>query len=295
MKYSIAGIAAIAVLLLNQGCSSQVKSGETASLENTTVSANHNGHTTEQIHHDQHSNNHNSSNHVSIQAKLTAPKNIIPNQPIPLVINIQDFQGKSISKFDKFQEQLMHLIIVSDDLKIFQHLHPNYKDNGRFEINNNFPEPNNYTIFSDYKPSGEQEQVTVMKITVPGSTPVPQELAKYSNTKILPDTKVNLNFSQPTLKAGEEVNLKFSLKDSGNNQAIKDLQPYLGEKGHLVIIKSSSPLTVSDYIHAHARKDSPDGQVDFLTSFPQAGTYKLWMQFNRNGKVNIADFWVNVQ
>jgi hypothetical protein len=295
MKYSIAGIAAIAVLLLNQGCSSQVKSGETASQENTTAQTNHNGHSTEQMHHDQHSNNHNNSNHVSTQAKLTAPKNIVPNQPLPLVINIQDFQGKSISKFDKFQEKLMHLIVVSDDLKFFNHLHPNYKGNGRFEINTNFPEPNNYTIFSDYKPSGEQEQVTVMKITVPGSTPVPKELAKYSKTKILADTKVNLNFSQPTLKAGEEVNLKFDLKDSGNNQSIKDLQAYLGEKGHLVIIKSSSPLTVSDYIHAHARKDSPDGQVDFVTSFPVAGTYKLWMQFNRNGKVNMADFWVNVQ
>ncbi|BAU04597.1 hypothetical protein [Fischerella sp. NIES-3754] len=295
MKYSIAGIVAIAVLTLNQGCSSQVKSGETASQENTTVSANHNGHATEQTHYEYHSNNHSNSNYVSTQAKLTAPKNIVPNQPLPLVINIQDSQGKSISKFDKFQEQLMHLIVVSDDLKFFNHLHPNYKGNGRFEINTNFPEPNNYTIFSDYKPSGKQEEVTVMKITVPGSTPVPQELAKYSNTKILADTKVNLNFSQPTLKAGEEVNLKFALQDIDNNQTIKDLQPYLGEKGHLVIIKSSSPLTVSDYIHAHARKDSPDGEVDFVTSFPEAGTYKLWMQFNRNGKVNTADFWVNVQ
>ncbi len=75
---------------------------------------------------------------------------------------------------------------------------------------------------------------------------------------------------------------------------IKDLQPYLGEKGHLVIIKNSQKLTKSDYIHAHALKNSPTGEIDFATSFPQPGKYKLWLQFNRNGKINTADFWVNV-
>ncbi|WP_026732622.1 hypothetical protein [Fischerella sp. PCC 9605] len=303
MKYSITGIAAIAALLLTQGCSSVVKSGETSSQGNTTAQIdrdghsnnNHGGHSNEQMHHDGHSNNHQSDKSTITEAKLTAPKNIVPNQSVPLVIDIQDSQGKSVTKFETFQEKLMHLIVVSDDLKFFDHLHPNYKGNGRFEVNANFPEPNNYTIFGDYKPSGIDERVNVMKLTVPGSTPLPQDLAKYSNTKILPDTKINLNFSQPNLKAGQEVTLKFDLNEATNNQPIKDLKPYLGEKGHLVIIKSSSPLTVSDYIHAHALKNSPDGQVQFVTSFPQSGTYKLWMQFNRNGKVNTADFWVNVQ
>ncbi len=292
MKYSLAGIVTLAALLLSQGCSS-VKSKE-ASHDGHSAS-DHSGHTTEQMHHHgDSSTNHHNGNATTTQAKLTAPKKLVPNQPISLVIDVQNNQGKSIDKFDNFQEQLMHLIIVSDDLKTFNHLHPNYKGNGRFEINASFPEPNNYTIFSDYKPSGENEQVAVMKMTIPGSTPVPKDLAKFSNTKILPNTKVNLNFSQPTLKVGQEVTLKFDLKEATNNQPVKDLQPYLGEKAHLVIIKSSSPLSVSDYIHAHALKDSPDGQVHFATSFPQSGTYKLWVQFNRNGKVNTADFWVNV-
>ncbi|MFN7661908.1 MAG: hypothetical protein ACK5P3_27990, partial [Dolichospermum sp.] len=70
---------------------------------------------------------------------------------------------------------------------------------------------------------------------------------------------------------------------------------YLGEKGHLVIIKSSSPLTKSDYIHAHALKNSPDGKIEFETKFPKSGTYKMWLQFNRNGNIKTADFWVKVE
>jgi hypothetical protein len=41
-------------------------------------------------------------------------------------------------------------------------------------------------------------------------------------------------------------------------------------------------------------KDTPAAQVSFMTSFPTPGKYKLWGQFNRNGKIVIADFWVNV-
>jgi hypothetical protein len=42
-------------------------------------------------------------------------------------------------------------------------------------------------------------------------------------------------------------------------------------------------------------KDSADGKVEFHTQFPKPGTYKMWMQFNRNGQIKIADFWVNVE
>ncbi|WP_302850056.1 hypothetical protein [Sphaerospermopsis torques-reginae] len=42
-------------------------------------------------------------------------------------------------------------------------------------------------------------------------------------------------------------------------------------------------------------KNTPDGTVKFHTKFPQSGTYKMWMQFDRNGKIKTADFWVNVE
>lgn len=230
---------------------------------------------------------------TATQAKLTASRDIAPKTPVKLSIDVQDSAGKAIANFDTFQEKLMHLIVVSDNLQFFSHLHPTYKGNGSFEIEANFPRSGSYTLFGDYKPSGEKEQVSVMKKQVAGDN-LPAAAIDFNSTKTFGDTKANLTFSQPKVKAGEEVTLMFNLQQKSNNRPVTDLQPYLGERGHLVILKQSSPLTKADYIHAHAMKDSPDGIVQFMTSFPQPGKYKLWGQFNRNGKIVIADFWVNV-
>jgi hypothetical protein len=35
------------------------------------------------------------------------------------------------------------------------------------------------------------------------------------------------------------------------------------------------------------------GQVSFVTKFPQPGKHKLWGPLNWNGKIVVADFWVN--
>ncbi|MTJ49636.1 hypothetical protein [Dolichospermum sp. UHCC 0259] len=285
MNRFFSGIFVVTTLLLAPACSSTNKSTEAQVSPSSMM--NHDGHSMEHT-------NHGNNSQINTQTKLTPPNNLAPNQGMNLVIDIQDDTGKPVNKFDIFQEKIMHLIVVSDDLRNFDHIHPEYKENGRFEVTANFPESGNYTLFSDYKPAGSKENVSLMNITIPGTVPLPKNLEKFSKTKTISDTNVNLNISEKNIKAGQSVTLSFDLKDQ-KNQPIKDLQSYLGEKGHLVIIKSSSPLTTSDYIHAHAMKDPANGKVEFHTKFPKSGTYKMWMQFNRNGQIKTADFWVNVE
>ncbi|MGA9379037.1 MAG: hypothetical protein WBV73_09735 [Phormidium sp.] len=231
----------------------------------------------------------------NVQAKLTVAQPIELNKPIKLVIDIQDKTGKGISKFEAFQEKLMHLIVVSEDLEFFNHIHPEYKENGRFEVTTQFPESGKYALFTDYKPAGEKEQVSVLKTEVPGNK-ISLSKVDYNRNQIFGNTRANLSVSEPSLTAGKPVTLVFNLKDAATNQPVKDLQPYLGERGHLVIVKQSSPLTKADYIHAHAHTmpNIAPGEVHFMTKFPEAGKYKLWGQFNRNGKIVTTDFWVNV-
>lgn len=296
MKHLITALAITSTLLLAQGCSSGEKhSSDTTnpheghSMEGETpasTSANpHEGHAMGHMGHGEES--------TVAQAKLSIPKDIAPNRPVPVVIDIQDPSGKAIAKFDTFQEKLMHLIVVSDDLQLFSHIHPVYKEKGRFEVEASFPQPGSYTLFSDYKPAGQKEQVSVLKAQVPGNSPSTPSI-DLNSTKTFGDTKAKLTFSQPTLKAGQDVTLMFDLRDASTNKPLTDLQPYLGEQGHLVILKQSSPLTQSDYIHAHAAKNTQNGQIHFMTSFPEPGNYKVWGQFNRKGKIVTADFWVNV-
>lgn len=299
MKRIFTGILIVTTLLVAGSCSSKIESEESKVTNNQTSPQPQKQEKKARNDHQKHSQDH--SHHQDkpktkkiTEAKLTVPKNLAANQPLNLVIDIQDKTGKPINKFEVFQEKLMHLIVVSDNLEHFDHIHPEYQENGRFQVSAKFPNPGEYTLFSDYKPAGQQESISSTKITIPGTVPLPKNLAKYENTKTISDTKVKLNISPAPIKAGEEISLTFELKDN-KNQTVKDLQPYLGEKGHLVIIKSSSSLSKSDYIHAHAMQNTPDGKVKFMTKFPQSGTYKMWMQFDRNGKIKTADFWVNVE
>lgn len=228
------------------------------------------------------------------KANLTTPLNMLPNTTVPLLIDVQNLNGKVIEDFEIFQEKLMHLIIVSDDLQFFDHLHPNYQQNGRFKVSASFPQAGKYTLFSDYKPAQSPEQISVLKTQVGGRSPSAVPI-NFDRTKTFRTAQINLISSQDRIKAGEEVTLTFDLKDTATNQPLTDLQPYLGEKGHLVIIKKSTPLTASDYIHAHALADDSLGKVAFVTKFPKSGEYKLWGQFNRNGKIVTADFGIHVR
>jgi hypothetical protein len=287
-------IAVVITFLIAQSCSLSTKTNETAVEAVTNHQEEHEMKDTNHGH-DAHSTNQASHLNQSVFAKaeLTTPGNIAPNTDVPLTIKIQDSTGKAIENFDKFQEKLMHLIMVSDDLQFFSHLHPNYKNKGRFEIKSQFPQPGNYTFFCDYKPSGKSEQISVLKVQVPGNTLSPSKI-NLSHTKTFANTKVDLILSQTKVKAGEEVTVMFHLEDTANNQPVTDLQPYLGEAGHLVIVRQSPVLTEANYIHAHALKGTPAGKIHFMTRFPQPGMYKLWGQFQRNGEVVTADFWVNV-
>ncbi|MBD6615451.1 hypothetical protein FNW02_06260 [Komarekiella sp. 'clone 1'] len=312
MKDFFTALAITSTLVLTQACASQVNKSETPNSNGTTVSnanthaghnmdnsqtpkAEKNPHSSHNIENsrDEHSG-HSKLESANATAKLTVADKITPNTPVPIVIEVQDNNGKAIANFDQFQEKLMHLIIVSDDLQSFNHIHPIYKGNGRFEVQTNFPHPGSYSLFSDYKVAGKAEQVSVLKAEVPGNAPTATKI-DLTTTKIFGNTKANLKLSQPTIKTGQEVHLIFNLQDAASNQPLKDLKPYLGERGHLVILKQSSPLTQADYIHAHAMKNTPAAEVHFITSFPKPGKYKIWGQFNRNERIITADFWVDVQ
>lgn len=129
-----------------------------------------------------------------------------------------------------------------------------------------------------------------MKVKVTGE-PAALNTPDFTKVKSISDTKVTLIVD--SLKAGKETMLVFKMQQA-NGQPITDLQPYLGESGHLVIMKNSTPLTRTDYIHAHAVQHGTSEEIHFMTNFPKAGKYKMWGQFNRNGKIVTADFWVNV-
>ena len=227
------------------------------------------------------------------QAKLSLFGEIKLNEPIRLLIKIEDFEGNVIEQFDPVRERLMHLVLVSNDLYVFDALYPTYRTNGCFAVEATFSKPGSYTLFSCYKPSGQREMISALKLTVSGSTLSPPEIS-LNHTQVVGNTEIRLRFPQSIVEFGERSKIMFDLWDAANHQPIQDLKPYLGGWANLFIVQRSLDLTGLDYIQAYAVKDATSSRLKFIARFPRSGQYRLWLRFNRSDEIILANFWLNL-
>jgi hypothetical protein len=205
-------------------------------------------------------------------------------------LEIKKKDGGRIDEFEVNHEKLLHLMVISKDLSYFQHIHPEYKGDGVFEIANDFPAGGEYRLIADFQPSGgdAMSKMTWVRIEGHPAKPVP----------VVPDTSLDKTFDGKRVKlsidqlaANKELTLKFSFTDDKTGQPITDLQPYLGAIGHVVILTEDG----EQYLHVHADEGQGTGPyATFETSFPKSGTYKIWGQFQRDNQVFTASYVVNV-
>ncbi|WP_261305483.1 hypothetical protein [Paenibacillus andongensis] len=227
----------------------------------------------------------------NVQAKFKLPNDkTMPNQDTTITIKIQDKDGKSIAKFDTVHEKQMHFIIVSKDLSFFNHIHPDYKGNGEFTVTTQFPTAGEFKVIADITPTGMGAMSKSQWITVQGELPSQKSIEPDATlTKVVDGKEVTLSIDH--LMAGMELNLNFNIKDAKSKQPVKDLQPYLGAVGHVVILTQDA----ENYLHVHPTDEKASGpDAKFMTTFPHSGVYKIWGQFQQNGKVFTVPFVVKV-
>ncbi len=198
--------------------------------------------------------------------------------------------GKPIDKFEITHEKLLHLIIISKDLSYFNHVHPEYKGNGLFVISNEFPVGGLYKLIADFKPN-EGDSMTKMEWVDFNGKEKSSEPVTVDETlvKTVEDTRVAL--SMDSIEANKELTLKFTLTEERTNQPVKDLVPYLGAIGHVVVLSEDGER----YLHVHAIEGQGSGpDALFKTEFPKSGVYKIWGQFKRNNQVFTVPFVIKV-
>lgn len=207
-----------------------------------------------------------------------------------MTIQIQDKDGKSINDFDLNHEKKMHLIVVNKDLSSYKHIHPEYKGNGIFTVSTQFPAGGEYKFFADFVPSGKEKSVKSYSLTVQGdSVPVVAIQPDSKLTKTVDGIEATLAIDH--LMAGMELDLTYSFKDAATQAPIKNLQPYLGAVGHVVILDANA----DQYLHVHPTDEKSTGpEAKFMTTFPKSGIYKIWGEFQRDGKVVTIPFTVKV-
>jgi len=212
-----------------------------------------------------------------------------------LSLRVLDPSGKPVTKFTEDMTKLMHLIIVSRDLSSFQHLHPAYAGEGRFEVTAEFATGGEYLLIEEFVPDNKPITVTKQWVHITGEERPDTALSPSHGTvqttvdglsamiSVMPDLD--------SLKAGQMVMLDYHLTDAKTGEPV-ELEPYLGTAGHCVILNEQA----NQYVHVHAMEEMSSGSnVMFHTAFPAAGKYRIWGQFQYKGEVVIVPFDIEVQ
>jgi hypothetical protein len=208
----------------------------------------------------------------------------------PLRFQIVDATGAPLTRYVENHEKQLHLIVVRRDMVGFQHVHPILDDSGTWTVPVDFSQAGDYRVFADFVPEGAAGVVLGADVQVAGRYD-PQPLPAPTATAVVDDYTVTL---RGTPSAATPSTLTLSVSRDG--RPVTDLQPYLGAYGHLVTLRSSDLA----YLHNHPTGEPDDGttsagpDIGFGTTFPTAGDYRLFLDFQHGGVVRTAEFTVSV-
>ena len=237
----------------------------------------------------------------------TTPAVVKPGEKFRLTFFISHPKTEApVKEFNIVHDMPFHLFVVSQDLTYFAHIHPQQQADGSFTIETMVPKAGSYIIYCDVFPVGGMPQVAHLSLITAGfDGDLFSSQAQLEPDKILTKTlagvrfELTLNPAEPV--GGKPATLKYHLTDEKTGEPVKDLQPYLGAWGHTLILSEDA----SDYIHSHPTETIPDGadrtkifggpDVSFDAFFPRPGRYRVWSQFQRQGKLITVAFTINVR
>ncbi len=221
------------------------------------------------------------------------PPGIPASCPLHLEIRVTNPKtGAAVRHFQIIHEKPIHLFVVSEDLEYFAHEHPVLGPDGIFRHTTLLPKPGTYKVLADFMPEGGTPQLISRIITTAGYTrSLDAGMAKPAadlSPKRSENLEVELVLDPPQPIAGKKTMLFFKLKPAVG------FEPYLGAWGHL--LAASNDLIDTIHTHPIYVTDPAPGekQVQFNLFFPREAIYRVWVQFQREGKVNTVNFTIPV-
>jgi hypothetical protein len=230
----------------------------------------------------------------------TTPKVLKPGQPIRFRFTVHHpVTGEQMRDFAVIHDKLFHLFVISRDLEEFAHIHPEQHPDGSFTIAHTLPKPGHYQLYADFLPMGGGAQITGIPFATVGTdtdlVAARATLTPDVFTKTVDGVKVEIVNERALILGGEEVDFIFRFTEEKTDLPLTDLQKYLGAFGHVVILSED----MTEYVHAHPREETqPDPsapqsggpEVLFDALLPKPGRYRMWLQFQRGGKLSTVTF-----
>jgi hypothetical protein len=202
-----------------------------------------------------------------------------PNQQFRLAFRIIGKNGRPVHAFDLEHTKRMHLIIVRRDLTGFQHLHPTLRANGTWTTPLTLTQAGTYRVFADF--SVDNQPTTLADDLQVDGNVRSRQLPAAAKSAATDGFRVRL--ADRTIRADQESPLTFTVTRDGKPVSLQD---YLGAKGHLVALREGDLA----FLHVHPDENS----LRFEATFPNAGSYRLFLQFKVAGQVHTAAFTLEV-
>ncbi|TMR25591.1 hypothetical protein ETD86_00190 [Nonomuraea turkmeniaca] len=210
--------------------------------------------------------------------RLTTP---VTGQPMDFRFTVIGPDFKPVTDYEIEHDKKMHFIVVSRDLTSFQHVHPEMAPDGTWSVKLTLPKAGAYRAFADFVPSDGEKLTLGVDLQAAGDFQ-PEPLPHVSRTATVDDYTVNL---AGNLVPGQPSKLTLTVNKGG--EPVTDLQPYLGAYGHLVALRAGDLA----YLHVHPEDGKKAGpEIVFYAEVPSTGDYRLFLDFQHDGKVRTASF-----
>ncbi|MGP4103363.1 hypothetical protein [Nonomuraea sp. KM90] len=209
-----------------------------------------------------------------------------PGEPTDFRFSVTGPDNKAVTDYQVEHDKKLHLIVASRDLGTFRHVHPEMAPDGVWSVKLTLPSAGAYRVFADFAPTGGSALTLGADLVATGGYR-PEALPKQSRTAKVDGYTVSLDGE---LTPGQSS--KLTLKVSRDGKPVTDLQPYLGAYGHLVALRARDLA----YLHVHPDGEPGDGktvagpEIVFYAEVPSTGDYRLFLDFQHEGKVRTADF-----
>jgi hypothetical protein len=224
-----------------------------------------------------------------------------------------------VKDFEIVHTKRLHLFVVSQDLEFFEHIHPVMGADGTWTIDTTLPKPGYYRVMCDFMPTGGSGQfLTAPLVTANYAGDLSADSAHLvpdrSFRKSAGDITAAVSFDPPQPTSCQYVHINFYLTDTRTGRPVTDLQTYLGQFSHMLLMSED----LQCYVHTHpinllVEQEDPAGipeyiippdadldtirggpRVTFDALMPKAGVFRAWAQFQRNSQVRTIPLTFNV-
>ena len=200
-----------------------------------------------------------------------------------LAFRIVDDHGAIVRDFDVEHTKRMHLIVARRDLTGFQHLHPEQAADGSWSARMRLDDSGSYRMFADFSHEARAETLAT-DLRVDGAADL-RPLPAPRNTAVS-DGGYEVRLDAGRARPGREAEMRFTVTRDG---VPVRTERYLGAGGHLVALREGDLA----FLHVHPTEHGDS--IAFAATFPTEGRYRLFLQFQHQGRVHTAAFTQEVR